>query len=583
MIKSIKTKIILAILLVVMISLFLSGAFAYNYFLTIFKEKAIQEDMVKINQMAQQLEYQINDIKKLGQSFIINNQLQNFVKRQNYKNKYEEFKAVEEQLDFIASQTFLRDYIHSTAIITANNSVWSTILRSTPHDYFTSKLNEEWYKEYLKDPKQYYFTDPFQIFDVVSRKPETVISCIIEYRGLAPENPVMGRLLINIYLNYFQEYINTNINGFDGLYWINQSGVMLYKNTAEMANDDVGDNIDITEIVKETNSSALLEKNSGYYITRKLNNGWQLVSFTSEKKLFSRIRFLSYFFIISTLVSLLIIIIVVLPLIFKYTSPLNRFTLSMDKVAAGDLDVNLDINTGDEFEKVAQGFNQMVKDLKGYIAKVVDYEKNKKKLEFDILLSQINPHFIYNVLNTVIYMARKKGNQEIVELMHSFIRVLQDGIKIGEESLFTTVKQEVEIVQDYINIQKYRYRERFEVNWQIDNGLLNQIIPKTLIQPLVDNALYHGIIPSEKYGNINVTIKESSGKLLISVEDNGIGIDREKMDRLLKGQKLEYSSVRSIGIVNIRDRINYLYGNVYGINIESEPGKGTIVKIILPR
>jgi len=271
-------------------------------------------------------------------------------------------------------------------------------------------------------------------------------------------------------------------------------------------------------------------------------------------------------------------------LIFNFTKPITNLNIAMKAVSEGNLDTEVIIKSGDELETLGIGFNQMVKDLKKYIHESLKNEKAKKEIEYELLISQINPHFIYNTLNTVIYYARKQGNDDIVNLMSSFINILQDAVRINENGVMATLVSEIEIVEHYVKIQKYKYINRFDLIWDVDESLKGKSIPRTLIQPLVENALIHGVLLKEDKGIIKITVKQSEGRLEILVYDNGIGIKKETLDRLTRASSITKSEtkMRSIGIPNIIERIRYIYGEGFGVQIESSEGEWTEIKVILP-
>jgi two-component system sensor histidine kinase YesM len=579
----IKGKILGITGLVVTISLLLSGTLAYYYFKIIFKEKATKDEINRINQIAQQMEYQIKDIRKHLTGIMITPEIQSFVKKTSYTSVYERLITTRNALSIISNQNFLREFIHSTAIMTRDGSVWYTDMYTMPHDYFRGKLAENWYQKYLKANEQYYFTDPYNISDAThGAASKRVISCIARLHDIDHPSKIIGRIFLNVFTSHFEKIITLNSTDYDAFFWASRDGALMYqKNKLKYK-------LKIKEILasyQDYQQTIVIDNTKGYFIfNRPLSNGWRLISFTSHQKLYYRICFILYFFLCFTLISLAIIIIIIFPTISRITKPLSDLTAAMEKVSTGDLNTSLRICTGDELETIAVVFNKMVVDLKSYIAKSVDYEKNKRKMEFDLLLSQINPHFIYNILNTVIYLARKQKNFDVVNLVDSFIRVLQDGIKISDGGLNTTIKQEMEIVNHYVRIQQYRYRKRFKLIWDVDNNLLDNLIPKTLIQPLVENALYHGICPKDGRGEITVQIKKEGDDLVITVHDDGVGMEKEMIEKLLNGDRIytPESQMRSLGLANTHERIRYLYGEKYGIQIESIVHQGTKVIVHLP-
>ncbi len=577
----IKVKILTATILVVTVSLLVSGTFAYFYFLKIFKEKAVKDDITKINQISQQLEYQIDDIKKLGLSIIVNPEVQDYVNFKGYPNYYERLSTANRKLDYINKQVFLREYIHSAAIINSEGTVWYSITNPRMDDYFQSKLNETWFHKYYSNNEQYYFSDPFQISNVTRGTPTaTVVSCIVQFRNIDTPDKVAGLLFLNVYLDYFKKYLKINSSDYDGFLWLNCEGTAIYHQGSLTGTQFK------TLIPNEKKSGiCYVEKYKGYgIVNQSLSNGWKLVSFTSNKRLFHRVRFIFYFFLLFTLVSLGLIILIVLPIILRITRPITQLTRATNEVASGNLDISLNISSDDELEDLAKSFNRMTQDLQKYLAQSVENEKMKREMEFEILLSQVNPHFIYNVLNTIIYMARRDKNHDIAALAESFIRILQDGIKVGDQGLFTTVQEEMEVVNHYITIQKYRYPDRFDIRWNIDPAYLHCLIPKTIIQPLVENALFHGICPKEEKGIITVTITRNAEDIVLKIADDGVGMDQEMIRKLLQGEKVyePETKLRPIGLANIRDRVRFIYGEGYRIQIQSVPGEGTMVLVKIP-
>ncbi|TCL76264.1 two-component system sensor histidine kinase YesM [Hydrogenispora ethanolica] len=576
----IKAKILTATGLVVAVSLLASGTFAYVYFQKIFKEKAIQDDRVKLDQIAQHLEYQIKDIQKLATSIIIDPEMQDFIQRTRYASVYEQIARARREMEFINNQVFLREDIHSAAVVCGDGLVWMTQGHFAPVRIADLAQAGDLKGEAADRP--FYFSGPYRIPNVNHGTPTAeVVSCVGQFRNMDRPDRVTGHLILNIYLNHFIAYLKLNIEEYDAFYWLSPGNGLLFRKPAPG-----GDRQGLGGVRWDpARSYQVIERPSGYWIVNQsLSNGWRLVSFTSGQKLFHRIGFLVYFFLIFTLVSLVLIIMVVLPLILRITRPITQLTAAMNRVAGGNLDIALEIASHDELQTMAGGFNQMVRDLRNLMAKSVEDEKAKRRLEFDILLSQINPHFIYNVLNSVVYLARKEKNRDIADLVNSFIRVLQDGVQVGSEGLLVPVRQEMEIVNHYVTIQQYRYRDRFELTWRVADDLLDHPIPKTIIQPLVENALLHGVYPLEGKGIIGVTVARRGEELEITVSDNGVGMEPDLIARLLSGETIleQGSRLRSIGIANIRDRLRYLYGAGSDLQITSAAGRGTRVVVTIP-
>ena len=272
--------------------------------------------------------------------------------------------------------------------------------------------------------------------------------------------------------------------------------------------------------------TAILKTKGGYFLVDGIEiYGWEIVTFVPMKSLMERSEFIIYLLLFFSIVNSVIILLLMMPAIFRITRPIMRLYHAMNSVSKGDLHTSVNIKTGDELERLGDGFNRMVTQLRQHLAKSIKHEKEKRELELDLLLSQLNPHFVYNTLNAVIYLARSKGHTDIVKMVSAFIRLLQDSTKTGEENRLVPVHNEIALLGDYIEIQSYRYAGMFEVEWSIDQNALEYLIPRNLLQPFVENAIFHGICAKdEPTGKIRIVVGVESENLLVKIEDDGVGI-----------------------------------------------------------
>ncbi|MDI4644302.1 sensor histidine kinase [Cohnella hashimotonis] len=233
-----------------------------------------------------------------------------------------------------------------------------------------------------------------------------------------------------------------------------------------------------------------------------------------------------------------------------------------------------------EFNQMLANFQSMSRRIAELIADVEDKEKRRGELEVEKILVQINPHFLHNTLNTIQWLARMQGQANIAKLVSIFTRVLH--YNLGKKTIIVTVREEAEAVRDYIELQNIRYDHSFNVSLDIGPDCLDVPIPRFLLQPLVENALYHGFDEDES-GEIAVTIRREARHLLVEVVDNGKGIPRERLEALLEtdDDKLRRSGL-GIGLRYVRKMLAVYYGSAAELSIESEPGGGTRIAIRLP-
>lgn len=267
--------------------------------------------------------------------------------------------------------------------------------------------------------------------------------------------------------------------------------------------------------------------------------------------------------------------------------PVQKILEKITAISQGDFSRDSAIEWQDELGKIGRGINQMSENVVTLMEKKVEDEKQKKDLEYQILQSQINPHFLYNTLNSIKWMATIQNASGIAEMTTALARLMKNVSKGTAAQI--TLKEELELVNDYFLIQKYRYGGNISLEYQIENPDLYQcLIHRFTLQPIIENAMFHGIEPKGCAGKIQIRAetlsREGSPPLLqISVTDNGVGMSRETIEKVLAGT-MESSAdfFRHVGINNVNQRIQYDFGEEYGIQIQSCPGQYTTMIITLP-
>ncbi|MGG1516076.1 sensor histidine kinase [Paenibacillus oryzisoli] len=310
--------------------------------------------------------------------------------------------------------------------------------------------------------------------------------------------------------------------------------------------------------------------------------GWQLVTFVDEDFFYRNLRVLNINYRNAALFWFIGLGIASLLLIRSWVSPLKLLVAKMDRV--NDLEVlsKLHVDRGDEIGQLTHSYNRMMERIWLLVSKIKEIEASKKDYEFKMLQSQIGPHFLYNTLACISSLAKQQRLQEVEATVRSLTGLLS--FSFDKRSEFVTLSDELEGLRMYAQIQSVRYGPRFSMHIEVGAELLAMQVIKLTIQPLVENAIIHGIFPLKKPGNIYVRAKILHGHLLIDVLDDGKGMSHEKVEHMLTDQKLRPFSkgFNSIGLLNVHNRIRIHCGNEYGLRIVSKPGRGTIVRISMP-
>ncbi len=271
--------------------------------------------------------------------------------------------------------------------------------------------------------------------------------------------------------------------------------------------------------------------------------------------------------------------------------PVKHLITAMDEAGWGNLKVRVDetwTDSRDEHAQLAQGFNDMTSRLQTLIDEVYQAEINKKELEFrkkeaelNALQQQINPHFLYNTLETIYWMAMSKNEKEIGEMVTALGNFFRKSINKGIE--YVTVAEEVKNVQYYVYLQKIRFRERFNVVWDISEDITNYRIIKLVLQPIIENSIIHGVESLECGGLIIVKGYKKNERLYFEVIDNGKGMSANKLRKFEEHiNDADSDTGKSVGIKNVHQRIRLYYGKEYGIKITSSENKGTRVVLEMP-
>lgn len=259
--------------------------------------------------------------------------------------------------------------------------------------------------------------------------------------------------------------------------------------------------------------------------------------------------------------------------------PLRRLTETMSLVSGGELERRVEVTTKDEIGILSAEFNDMLGHIESLIGQLVQEEMLKKDAELEALQYQITPHFMYNTLNSVKYAALLKGEAEIGGLLEDFIELLQ--ASINKKGKFVTVAEEIHFVKNYMNLQRMRYEEEIEADYQIQQDALPCFLPRLMLQPLVENAILHGLDLRAGRNRIVIGGNVDKGQLQLWVQDNGRGMTKEQMEELLQQKQKKARGLSGIGVANVKERLRLYYGSAGRVVCESSEA-GTKICLCLP-
>lgn len=379
----------------------------------------------------------------------------------------------------------------------------------------------------------------------------------------------LGLIMLNVGINklktFWSEIYFTEHTKF---YLIDENNNIIYSNSSNEIGNPA---MNITGIGARENTN-----HYSITSTSSLLN-WKVITIIPKNELFSFLYIVIKTITISLLVLLLLSILTSIYIATSITRPLSILNGKMKLVSEGNLDVTFDLQHG-EVGRISVTIDNMLQDIRGLIGRIYTEEKEKRQLELLALQSQIRPHFMYNTLNVIKWMAKIQGASGIEEALTAFTSVIKFTAKTESDDV--TIKEEVEFIKNYTKILDFRYLNKFEVYFDIEPDVLEYKTLKFLLQPLVENAIFHGFDEIDYRGQLTIQIYEESDKVNIIVSDNGRGMSEMEIQRLEQGKIQD--KFNSIGIKNIRKRIELGYGEDYGLWITSHEKNGTIAKIIIP-
>lgn len=263
------------------------------------------------------------------------------------------------------------------------------------------------------------------------------------------------------------------------------------------------------------------------------------------------------------------------------TRPITKLGEVTDQVAKGNLSVRSDVEAGAEVGMLSDSLNTMIDKINELLEQVKKEQVRLRKAEFELLQSQINPHFLYNTLDAIVWLAEAGEQKRVVSMVGSLSDFFRTSLNQGKDII--PIREELQHVRSYLEIQQVRYQDILQYEIYVPEELNRYLIPKITIQPLVENALYHGIKNRRGTGKIVINGKKNEDSFIIQIKDNGIGISRERLEEVQNGIKQKSLAENAIyGLYNVNERIRLNFGEKYGISIESAYGEGTIVNISLP-
>lgn len=481
-------------------------------------------------------------------------------------------KRIEEQFRILRET---RDDIDNIGIMGKNGSYFINDSRTEKNPY--ADLDQvEWYQKAMEGEEA---LTPSHVQNAIRDEYKWVVTLSQGIRNKETDK-IEGLLFID--LNYRSisslcEKISLGNKGY--VFILDKDGRIVYHPRQQLLYSGVQKEETATVLRNSTGSFISRDKERLYTISRSETTGWTVVGVVYLNEMMEKSNHTKKLYVLVAMGLICIATVFSIILANMITKPIRELRASMKKVEEGNLDISLQRpNYSNEIADLISSFNVMIERIKELMDRIITEQAEKRKSELRALQAQINPHFLYNTLDSIIWMAESSKMPEVIRMTSSLSKLLRKSISKQEE--FVKLTDEISYTSEYLKIQKMRYHDKLDYDICVDDEILQIPIAKLIIQPLVENAIYHGIKLKEGKGLIQITGTREGDRAVIKVIDNGVGMSEEELDQILRERPGEDTG--KVGVINVQRRIQLYYGKAYGLHYESTRMQGTTVSVTIP-
>ena len=464
-----------------------------------------------------------------------------------------------------------------------------TLVGATPINNLKNDLNvttQSWFIKANQEIENLHFSTPHvqNLFNDSSFNYHWVVSLsrVVELT----KNGNIGRGILLVDMNYSgieQLFTKVNSNNSGYVYLIDSNGEIIYHPKQNLINSSLlHENNEVAATYEDGTHEEDYAAESRMVTVRTVGyTGWKIINVTSANEFFMSYNQMRFF--TGMIIALTVFLIFFANQFVSYLigNPIKKLDDSVKDLEYGNLDLNIYVGGSYEIQHLGRTISSVVMQMHHLMDEIVIEQEKKRKSEFDSLQAQINPHFLYNTLDSIVWMVESERYQEAIFMVTALANLFRISLSKGKNII--TIREEMEHAQNYLYIQKIRYKNRFQININIAPEIYECSTIKLIVQPLLENAIYHGVEYMDGEGEITVKGYLKNNDVYIDVKDNGLGMPEESVDLLLTDEVRVHKNGSGIGLSNVHQRIQLYFGREYGLEIESVLDEGTTVHIHLPR
>lgn len=582
---SIRNKLVYSIILFVITPMLFMPAIVYHTYENILKDKINASTQQTLAQAANNMGAVIDNMIAASNMLSLDKELIEILKKKNYNNEWERFYEQSKVIDKLANakNAALYPYNADIIILDFNGNIYQSSIYGLDNTYGEIK-NQNWFKQTVDMNGYMLWMAPAGQYMNISDFGKDNIAMARLIKGDKGTGGY-GVLLISLYPEMKLASMLKTVGLPEGthLFVVNNVGSIILADDLSMVGHRLDEKLFMNQMISDYNGSLTMDIHGqrtviNYYTVPKVN--WKVIQMIPYDALMRETEQLRRYNIIVNGLFVTGLVLVSILLSSGITGPLHRLSLLMQEVPKGNFNVKATVKGNDEVAQLSNSFNIMVREMDRLIKQLEEEHKMREKAHLDALQAQINPHFLFNTLNGIKWLATLNGAGNVSQMIAALGKLLETTLGKNEEMI--PLSEEIKCVDSYVLLQKMRYGDKFDVQYNIDDEILSYRVPRLILQPLVENAIIHGFEDIESGGIIIINGRKQLDSMLIEVVDNGKGISAEKVSGILKGSNDKKGRFSNIGLNNVNDRIELHFGSDYGLTISSHEGIGTTVQMRLP-
>lgn len=532
-----------------------------------------QENVNLVNRVDSSMEVYLRNIMKLSDTIYYG-----IIKNTNLSED-----SIGEKLTLLYNNN--KEQVSNIALISKEGEPISVVPAARFRKNFKAE-DEEWFVNALNKTENIHFTLPHvqKMFEKGDNSYNWVISMSRAVEITVGGSTEQAVLLIEMAYQGLEEVLDEVTLGNGGyIYLMDSNGDIIWHPKFELiASGRVKENNLVAAGYDDGSREEVFNGTRQTVVTKTVGyTGWKLVGVIKGTGISLNMLKTRLFIVFVILLIIFIVILINSYISFRVTNPIRELEKSVKELEEGNLDADIYMGGSYEVQHLGKSVQDMKFRIKGLMQDIVSEHEEKRKSEFDSLQAQINPHFLYNTLDIIVWQIENEKQSEAVHTVTALARFFR--LSLGKGKNIVTVRDEIDHVKNYLMIQHMRFKNKFDYEFDIAEDVLELPSLKLMLQPLVENAIYHGMEFMDGDGMIMVKAWRKEDELYLSVADNGLGMTEDKVEMILTGESTSGNGRGSgIGVKNVNERIKLYFGEAYGLTIDSEPDEGTTVIIHLP-